>query len=84
MEIETVSRNSNLRLIETVRDSLGGVGLKTHLTFEARKTKANLFATIPAVDERVDGGIVFSGSYGCRSGGRPGLTHRPLPRGDHG
>ena len=61
VEIETVSRNSNLGLIETVRDFLGGVGLKTHLTYEARKTKANLFATIPAADGRVNGGIVFSG-----------------------
>src|ERR1700751_4337261 len=61
VEIDTVSRNSNLSLIETVRDFLGGVGLKTHLTYEARKTKANLLAPIPAADGRVDGGIVFSG-----------------------
>jgi acetylornithine deacetylase len=61
VEIETVSRNSNLGLIETVRDFLGGLGLETHLTYDARRTKANLFATIPAADGRVDGGIVFSG-----------------------
>ncbi|MEA3085854.1 MAG: acetylornithine deacetylase [Paraburkholderia sp.] len=61
VEIETVSRNSNLGLIETVQDFLAGVGLKTHLTYDARKTKANLFATIPAADGRVEGGILFSG-----------------------
>src|ERR1700757_1274756 len=61
VEIETVSRNSNLGLIETVRDYLGGRGLETHLTYDAGKTKANLFATIPAADGRVDGGILFSG-----------------------
>jgi acetylornithine deacetylase len=61
VEIETVSRNSNLGLIETVRDFLGGRGLETHLTYDARKTKANLFATIPAADGRVEGGILFSG-----------------------
>jgi acetylornithine deacetylase len=61
VEIDTVSRNSNLGLIETVRDFLGGLGLATHLTYDARKTKANLFATIPAADGRTDGGILFSG-----------------------
>lgn len=61
VEIETVSRNSNLGLIEMVRDFLGGVGLTTQLTYDARNAKANLFATIPAADGRVDGGIVFSG-----------------------
>jgi acetylornithine deacetylase len=61
VEIETVSRNSNLGLIETVRDFLGGLGLATHLTYDARQTKANLFATIPSADGRVDGGILFSG-----------------------
>jgi acetylornithine deacetylase len=61
VEIETVSRNSNLGLIETVRDFLGGQGLETHLTYDAQKTKANLFATIPAADGRMEGGIMFSG-----------------------
>lgn len=61
VEIETVSRNSNLGLIEMVRDFLGGVGLTTQLTYDARNAKANLFATIPTADGRVDGGIVFSG-----------------------
>ncbi|KWR88654.1 acetylornithine deacetylase [Cupriavidus sp. IDO] len=61
VEIETVSRNSNLGLIEMVRDFLGGLGLATQLTYDARNAKANLFATIPAADGRVNGGIVFSG-----------------------
>ena len=61
VEIETVSRNSNLGLIETVRDFLEGLGLATHLTYDARKTKANLFATIPGAGGRVEGGIVLSG-----------------------
>ena len=42
----TVSRDSNLGLIEWVRDYLHGHGAKTRLTYDATGKKANLFATL--------------------------------------
>jgi acetylornithine deacetylase len=59
--IDTVSRNSNLGLIETVRDYLEGEGFQSRLTHDAAGGKANLFASLPAVDGSVTGGIVLSG-----------------------
>ena len=41
----TVSRDSNLGLIEWVRDYLAGLGVPTRLTYDASGKKANLFAT---------------------------------------
>jgi acetylornithine deacetylase len=43
---KTVSRDSNLGLIEWVRDYLQGLGAKTRLTHDAAGKKANLFATL--------------------------------------
>ena len=42
----TVSRDSNLGLIEWVRDYLQGFGAVTRLTHDATGKKANLFATL--------------------------------------
>jgi len=42
----TVSRDSNLGLIEWVRDYLKGLGATTRLTHDATGKKANLFATL--------------------------------------
>ncbi len=42
----TVSRDSNLGLIEWVRDYLEGLGATTRLTHDASGKKANLFATL--------------------------------------
>src|SRR5271156_1573789 len=42
----TVSRDSNLGLIEWVRDYLHGHGAKTRFTYDATGKKANLFATL--------------------------------------
>jgi acetylornithine deacetylase len=54
----TVSRDSNLPLIEFVRDYLAGHGVESRLVPSADGRKANLWATIgPAVP----GGIVLSG-----------------------
>ncbi|CCF95927.1 MULTISPECIES: acetylornithine deacetylase [Ralstonia solanacearum species complex] len=58
---DTTSRGSNLALIETVRDHLHGLGLETHLSYNDDRNKANLFATIPAADGGMQGGIVLSG-----------------------
>ena len=43
---DTVSRNSNLGLIEWVRDRLRGQGADCRLTYDATGGKANLFATL--------------------------------------
>jgi acetylornithine deacetylase len=58
----TVSRDSNLALIEWVRSYLEGFGATTALTFDDEHRKANLFATLAARDGNATrGGIVLSG-----------------------
>jgi acetylornithine deacetylase len=58
----TVSRDSNLALIEWVRHYLEGYGAQTTLTFDDERRKANLFATLPARDgNATKRGIVLSG-----------------------
>jgi acetylornithine deacetylase len=54
----TVSRDSNLGLIEWARDYLERLGSKTRLTYDASKKKANLFATL---GEGSKPGLVLSG-----------------------
>lgn len=59
---DTTSRESNLALIEWVRDYLAGFGIASSLTFDDTRRKANLFATLPARDGNVrENGIVLSG-----------------------
>jgi acetylornithine deacetylase len=59
---DTTSRESNLALIDWVRDYLAGHGIASHLTFDDDRRKANLFATLPAMDgNATGGGIVLSG-----------------------
>lgn len=59
--LDTTSRNSNLALIETVRDWLAGQGVSSWLAHDQEGGKANLFATLPAADGATQGGIVLSG-----------------------
>jgi acetylornithine deacetylase len=54
----TVSRDSNLALIEYARDYLEGFGAKTRLTYDATGAKANLFATL---GEGAKPGMILSG-----------------------
>ncbi|WP_153100365.1 acetylornithine deacetylase [Paraburkholderia hayleyella] len=61
VSMDTVSRNPNLGLIETVRDALHALGLSATLTHDPSGKWANLFATIPAHDGTTHGGIVLSG-----------------------
>lgn len=61
VEIDTTSRHSNLGLIELVRDELQARGAQVHLSYNKEGNKANLFATVPATDGGVQGGIVLSG-----------------------
>jgi acetylornithine deacetylase len=61
VSFDTVSRNPNLGLIETVRDALRAAGIESTLTKDERGQWANLFATVPAHDGETNGGIVLSG-----------------------
>ncbi len=55
---DTTSRNSNLELIEFIQEQLEEIGVETRFTFNDKKTKANLWATIGPTDK---GGVVLSG-----------------------
>lgn len=55
---QTVSRDSNLGLIEWTRDYLAGLGVKSRLTYDASGKKANLFATLGTGKKP---GIILSG-----------------------
>jgi acetylornithine deacetylase len=58
----TVSRDSNLALIEWASEYVESHGGSTTLTFDDTRRKANLFATFPARDgNAMHGGIVLSG-----------------------
>ena len=61
VSIDTVSRNPNLGLIETVRDELRARRHRSTITNDPRGQWANLFATVPAHDGETNGGIVLSG-----------------------
>ncbi len=58
VRMDTVSRNSNLELIHFVRDELLRLGVRSRLTWNADKTKANLFATL---GEGKPAGVILSG-----------------------
>lgn len=58
VRINTVSARSNLELIHFVRDSLARLGVKSRLTYNADRSKANLFATL---GEGKPAGIILSG-----------------------
>ena len=56
---DTTSRNSNLQLIDYVREYLSSHGVESRLTWDDSKGKANLFATLGPVDAA--GGLILSG-----------------------
>ena len=56
--IPTVSRDSNLALIDFVRDYLDGHGVASRLVPNQDGSKANLYATVGPLEE---GGVVLSG-----------------------
>lgn len=58
VRMNTVSHHSNLELIHFIRDYLAKLGVKSRLTFNDDKTKANLFATL---GEGKPAGIILSG-----------------------
>ncbi|PLW75443.1 acetylornithine deacetylase [Cohaesibacter celericrescens] len=58
VSFDTVSSNSNLALIEYVREYLAQLGVDSSLVYNEDKTKANLYAI---VGPKVEGGVVLSG-----------------------
>lgn len=58
VRINTVSANSNLELIHFVRDALARLGVRSRMTYNADRSKANLFATL---GEGKPAGIILSG-----------------------
>jgi len=58
VRMNTVSANSNLELIHFVRDALRALGVASRLTFNADRSKANLFATL---GEGKPAGVILSG-----------------------
>ena len=58
IRMNTVSQNSNLELIHFVRDELKRLGVRSRLSYNADKSKANLFATL---GESKLAGIILSG-----------------------
>jgi len=55
---DTVSKNSNMALIEFVQSYLAGHGVDSHLLPNEDGSKANLYATVGPMEE---GGVVLSG-----------------------
>jgi acetylornithine deacetylase len=58
VRLNTVSRESNLALIECIADHLRGLGVPLRLTYDDDRRKANLFATLGVGKP---GGVVLSG-----------------------
>jgi len=58
ISFDTVSRHSNMELIDFVRDYLTGHGIESHLVPNGDGSKANLYAS---VGPEVPGGVVLSG-----------------------
>jgi len=58
VRMNTVSDRSNLELIHFIRDELARLGVASRLTFNADRTKANLFATL---GEGKPAGVILSG-----------------------
>jgi acetylornithine deacetylase len=58
VRLNTVSRESNLPLIECIADHLRDLGVPLRLTYDDDRRKANLFATL---GEGKPGGVVLSG-----------------------
>ncbi len=58
VRFDTVSARTNLPLIHFIRDELARLGVPCRLTFNAERTKANLFATL---GEGKPAGVILSG-----------------------
>jgi len=58
VRMNTVSANSNLQLIDLAQSHLATLGVKSRITYNAERTKANLFATL---GEGKPAGVIVSG-----------------------
>jgi len=58
VRMNTVSANSNLELIDFAQAHLAALGVKSRITYNAERTKANLFATL---GEGKPAGVILSG-----------------------
>jgi acetylornithine deacetylase len=58
VRMNTVSENSNLQLIDLAQSHLATLGVKSRITYNAERTKANLFATL---GEGKPAGVIISG-----------------------
>lgn len=61
IEFETISRNSNLKLIDCAQAWFDQYHWQTRITQDPSQTRANLFATLPAENGSLEGGVIFSG-----------------------
>ncbi|KPA80529.1 glutamamyl carboxypeptidase putativemetallo-peptidase Clan MH Family M18 [Leptomonas pyrrhocoris] len=61
ISFDTTSRNSNLPMVEYIRDYLQSVGVASTFLYNPEKTHANLWATLPGEGGVTQGGIVLSG-----------------------
>lgn len=58
VRMNTVSANSNLELIDFAQSHLAALGVKSRITYNTERTKANLFATL---GEGKPAGVIVSG-----------------------
>ena len=58
VRMNTVSANSNLELIDFAQSHLKALGVQSRITYNAERTKANLFATL---GEGKPAGVIVSG-----------------------
>ncbi|WP_418118817.1 acetylornithine deacetylase [Variovorax sp. 350MFTsu5.1] len=58
VRMNTISANSNLELIDFAQSHLAALGVKSRITYNAERTKANLFATL---GEGKPAGVIVSG-----------------------
>jgi acetylornithine deacetylase len=58
---DTTSRHSNIALIDAVSNWFADHKAQIRLTYDESKQKANLFATLPAQDGSINGGLILSG-----------------------
>jgi acetylornithine deacetylase len=75
VHMNTVSANSNLELIHFVRDELARLGVSSRLTFNAERSKANLFATL---GEGKPAGVILSGHTDTVPWDGQDWSHDPL------
>ena len=77
VRMNTVSTNSNLELIDFVRDHLAGLCVRSRITRSADRRKANLFATLGAGKPS---GVIVSGRTRRLANISPLRQRLPHPR----